>query len=143
MRGERLTAQTRTIMIAPHSPLTPAALASRWREDAQVFRRYGAAGRARMLERMAAELELTAEADQSAAVDLNTAAELSGFSRAHLRRLIRDGKLSTSADGALVRACDLPRKPGYTPTQAPAAPTTWPSGREAVSDLLTRSPRSR
>lgn len=130
-------------MIAPQSPPTPAALAAQWREDAQVFRRYGAAGRARMLERIAAELEQSTQTDQSATVDLSTAVKLSGFSRAHLRRLIREGKLSATADGALVRACDLPRKPGFTPTQAHAAPTTWPSGREAVSELLTRSRRSR
>jgi hypothetical protein len=96
-----------------------------------------------MLERMAAELELTAEADQSATVDLNTAAELSGFSRAHLRRLIRDRKLATTSDGARVRACDLPRKPGHTLAQAPAKSTVWPSGREAVSELLTRPERKR
>lgn len=114
-------------MIAPQSPPTPAALAARWREDAQVFRRYGASGRARMLEQMAAELELSTQADASATVDLSTAAALSGFSRAHLRRLIREGKLTTTADGALIRVSDLPRKPGYTPTgAADAAPTLPP-----------------
>jgi hypothetical protein len=107
-------------MIAPHSPPTPAALAARWREDAQVFRRYGAAGRARMLERMADELEHTAETDQSATVDLSTAAALSGFTRAHLRRLIRGGKPTPTSDGARVRASDLPRKLGHTLQPAPA-----------------------
>jgi hypothetical protein len=125
-------------MIAPQSPPTPAALAARWREDAQVFRRYGAAGRARMLERMADELERAAEADQSATVDLSTVAKLSGFTRAHLRRLIRVGKLAATSDGARVRASDLPRKPGHTLAAAPAESTVWPSGREAVADLLAR-----
>ena len=130
-------------MIAPQSPPTPAALAARWREDAQVFRRYGACGRARMLERLADELERAAGADQSVTVDLSTAAELSGFTRAHLRRLIRDGKLATTSDGARVRACDLPRKPGHTLAQAPAGSAVWPSGRAAVSELLTRPERKR
>lgn len=132
-------------MIAPQSPPTPAALAARWRSDAQVFRRYGAAGRARMLERMAAELELSTGADECATVDLSTAAALSGFSRAHLRRLIREGKLTTVADGALVRVGDLPRKPGYnTPTRgADGTPTLPPSGREAVADLLSHPLRRR
>lgn len=128
-------------MIAPQSPPTPAALAARWREDAQVFRRYGAAGRARMLERMADELERSADADQCTTVDLSTAAELSGFTRAHLRRLIREGKLAATSDGARVCVSDLPRKPGYT--LAPAKSAVWPSGREAVADLLARPARKR
>ena len=88
-----------------------------------------------MLERMAAELELSTQTTECATVDLSTAATLSGFSRAHLRRLIREGKLATTADGALVRVSDLPRKPGAPPTGA--APPPWTSsGREAISELL-------
>jgi hypothetical protein len=117
-------------------------LAARWREDAQVFRRYGAAGRARMLEHMAAELELSTQVGQTACVDLSTAAELSGFTRAHLRRLIRNGRLTVAPDGAgelRVRVKDLPRKPGHAPTDARAARATCPPGREAVADLLGRA----
>jgi hypothetical protein len=122
-------------MIAPQLADGPAALAARWREDAEVFRRYGAAGRARMLERMAAELEQTTRGDGAARVDLRTAADLSGFSRSHLRRLIRTGKLPATRDGAgdpLVSVSDLPRKPG----RSGGAPADWPSGREAVAELL-------
>ena len=53
-------------MIAPHYPPGPAALAARWREDAQVLRRYGATSRARLLEQMAAELEASTAADAMA-----------------------------------------------------------------------------
>lgn len=98
MRGERLEPDTISNdcpAVSPHPRSTRGTLA----RGCPGIRCYGAAGRARILERMAAELELTAEPDQSAAVDLNTAAELSGFSRARLRRLIRDGKLATTADG--------------------------------------------
>jgi hypothetical protein len=126
-------------MIAPLFPDGPAALATRWREDAEVFRRYGAGGRARMLERMAAELERSTRGDRAARVDLRTAADLSGFSRSHLRRLIRTGKLSATKDGAgnpLLRVSDLPRKAG----RLGGAPATWPSGREAVAELLRSRP---
>jgi hypothetical protein len=41
-------------MSGPEIPAGAAELAARWREDAQVLRRYGATGRARMLERLAA-----------------------------------------------------------------------------------------
>jgi hypothetical protein len=122
-------------MIALSPPHGPAALAVRWREDAQVFRRYGAEGRARMLERMAAELERSTRDDGAARVDLQTAADLSGFSRSHLRRLVRTGKLSVTKDRAgdpLVSVSDLPRKAG----RASGAPAAWPSGREAVAELL-------
>jgi len=47
-------------MSVPDHPITSRTeLAARWRADAQVFRRYGSTGRARMLERLAAELEQT------------------------------------------------------------------------------------
>ncbi len=124
-------------MIAPLFPEGPAGLAARWREDAEVFRRYGAAGRARMLERMAAELERTTRGDEAARVDLSTAADLSGFSRSHLRRLIRTGKLPATegeTGDPLVRVSDLPRKAG----PLGGAPAVWPSGREAVAELLRR-----
>jgi hypothetical protein len=119
MRSE-VWSQTRTGVITPQSPPPPAALAARWRDDTQVFRRYGAAGRARLLERMAAELEVSTHAHASATVDLSTAAALSGFSRAHLRRLIREGKLGTTADGALLRVKKSERR--GRGGQAPCSP---------------------
>lgn len=67
-------------------------MAARWRADAQVFRRYGSTGRARMLERLTAELEQSASAE-AAAVDVTGAAELTGFTRGHLRRVFREGRL--------------------------------------------------
>jgi hypothetical protein len=100
-------------MIAPHYPPGPAALAARWREDAQVLRRYGVTSRARLLEQMAAELEASTAADATATVALSVAAEVSGFTRAPLRRLIREGKLvSAGTEGRepQVRLSDLPRK---------------------------------
>jgi hypothetical protein len=98
-------------MIAPHYPPGPAALAARWREDAQVLRRYGATSRARLLEQMAAELEASTATDATTTVALSVAAEVSGFTRAHLRRLIQEGKLGTAgAEGRepQLRLSDLP-----------------------------------
>lgn len=103
-------------------PAGPAALAARWREDAQVLRRYGANSRARMLEQMTAELESSTAAEATAVVDLSVAAQLSGFTRAHLRRLVREGKLIAAAsDGreVQVRLGDLPRKPLHGGDLAP------------------------
>jgi hypothetical protein len=100
-------------MPAPDHLTSRAELAARWRADAQVFRRYGSTGRARMLERLAAELEQTATEEAAAVVDLTTAAQLTGFTRGHLRRLFRDGRLAPvrmEGDEPLFRVADLPRK---------------------------------
>ncbi|HZG43366.1 MAG TPA: hypothetical protein VEY93_10420 [Longimicrobium sp.] len=123
-------------MIAPHYPPGPAALAARWREDAQVLRRYGATSRARMLEEMAAELEASTAADATATVALSIAAELSGFTRAHLRRLIREGKLVTAGTEGRepqVRLSDLPRK---ATAQALAQVAPWSSARAIVAEVV-------
>src|SRR5215212_391155 len=100
-------------MPAPDNPTSRAELAARWRADAQVFRRYGSTGRARMLERLAAELEQTASHEAAALVDLTGAAELTGFTRGHLRRLYRDGRLvpvRVEGDEPQFSVADLPRK---------------------------------
>jgi hypothetical protein len=123
-------------MIAPHYPPGPAALAARWREDAQVLRRYGATSRARLLEQMAAELEATTAADATATVALSVAAEVSGFTRAHLRRLIREGKLGTEATEGTepqVHLSDLPRK---AKQGAPARLVERPSTRAIVYEVV-------
>lgn len=128
-------------MIAPHPPPDPAALAARWREDAEVLRRHGAIGRARMLERLAEELECCAAGASTGAVDLDTAAELSGFTRAHLRRLIRTGKLPATVNAAgrtEVRVADLPRKPGGA--RVAPRPAT-PSARRAIVQAVLGSTR--
>jgi hypothetical protein len=129
-------------MIAPYYPSGPAALAARWRADAQVLRRYGVASRARLLEQMAAELEASTAADATATVALSVAAELSGFTRAHLRRLIREGKLVTAGTEGRephVRLSDLPRKPTRA---APAQLVEWPSTRAIVAEVVGTGPIS-
>jgi len=111
-------------MPAPDHPTSRAELAARWRADAQVFRRYGSTGRARMLERLAAELEQTTNEEAAAEVDLTAASTVSGFTRGHLRRLYRDGRLvpvRMDGDEPVFRVTDLPRKA-----------TTAGLGREAL-----------
>lgn len=135
------------MMIPPDVPTGPAALAARWREDAQVLRRYGATGRARMLERLAAELELSTTNEAAAPVDLSTAAELSGFTRGHLRRLYREGKLIAVAveqGEPLFRMSDLPRKPGggATASNQPLPVSRTQIAREVIRSAGPRRSRS-
>jgi hypothetical protein len=124
-----------------HDPAAgPLALAARWRSDAQVLRRYGATARAQMLERMAAELEQSTAEGAAAVVGLSAAAELSGFTRGHLRRLYRNGRLVAAAlDGGepLFRVSDLPCKSGSAP-----ADIDHPRGVEIARELIrTPTPR--
>ena len=88
--------------------------ASSWRTDAAVLRRYGAAALADLLERCAADLGSEQRARLDALVTLDEAVQLTGFTRGHLRRLCRSGKLAnagTEAAPAFRRAA-LPRKTG-------------------------------
>lgn len=120
------------------TPAARARLAARWREDAQVFRRYGSTARARMLERLADELEQTADEDAHAVADLATAARLTGFTRGHLRRLYRERRLIPVGmeDGEPVfRVVDLPRKPGSPERAAHAG-----SDRRAIAEDVVRGP---
>lgn len=123
----------------------PAALAARWRADAQVFRRYGSPGRARMLERMADELEQCTAQEAAMLVDLSAAAALSGFTRGHLRRLYRDGRLVAAAvrdTEPLFRISDLPRKPGRT-AAASDRPGGAPHAQIARDVIGSRHPHRR
>ena len=130
-------------MPAPDHPTTRAELAARWRADAQVFRRYGSTGRARMLERLADELEQTTGEDAAAVVGLTAAAKLSGFTRGHIRRMVRDGRLIPAGieDGKpLIRVADLPRKPTAS---TPADDHSLAAARVQVARDVIRTPTPR
>lgn len=95
-----------------------AALVDRWRTNAALLRSYGAPGHARLLERLAADLEAELQAESGAVVDLAAAVRLTGYTRGHLRRLLRSGQLrNVGTDHApAVIASELPRKPGQPRT---------------------------
>ena len=91
-----------------------AELLAGWRSEAEQFRRRGADAAARMLESCAEDLERCLNASDGEAIALEAASLASGYSVAHLRRLIAAGALqNVSMNGrVLVRRGDLPRKPG-------------------------------
>jgi len=67
-----------------------------------------------MLEQLADEVEAAAGEEAETVVDLATAVKLTGFTRGHLRRLYREGRLPIvggDEDKPRFRAADLPRKP--------------------------------
>lgn len=97
------------------TPALPAAeRAALWRAHAEILRSYGAEHIASVLEACAAQLEADERARPHAVATLDEAVQLTGFTRGHLRRLCRSGKLpnvGTEAAPAF-RLGDLPRKPG-------------------------------
>lgn len=99
--------------------MTLAQLATSWRSDAETLRRRGCEEAARLLATCADELDEARSAGDDEPLSLADAAQVSGYSRAHLRRLLADGALrDVAARGApRLRRGDLPRKPG--PRRAP------------------------
>jgi hypothetical protein len=90
--------------------------ASQWRRDAEVLRRYGQDSVAAVIEKLAAEIESETVAE-AREVGLDEAVRLSGYCDAHLRRLVRNGKLRNlgTARKPKFLTTELPRKPGYSP----------------------------
>ena len=89
-------------------------LPSRWRERAHELEPY-APPAAKAFADAAAELEQALREADLEPLTLAEAAAECGYSRSHLRRLIRQGRLPhTIADGEIrVLRCNLPRKPGH------------------------------
>lgn len=91
------------------------ALADQWREEAKRLRQYGAEPQAKTLEAAADELEERVAAIQQQRLTPGEAAEESGYSADHIRRLVREGKVPNAGDdsAAKIRRRDLPLKPGH------------------------------
>lgn len=99
-------------------------LAASWREDADRFREYGADELATAAELHADALEERLRAWRLEALSPVQAAEESGYTADHLRRLIRQERVPNAGDDASpkIRRQDLPRKPGHgDPPRRPVA----------------------
>jgi hypothetical protein len=84
-----------------------------WRERAAELRRYGADAQACTLEHAAAELEAVEREHEGKLLSIEEAAQESGYSEEHLRRLVREGAVPNAGRRGkpLIRLKDLPRKP--------------------------------
>ena len=74
-------------------PTSVRRLPARWRKQAKALRRYGGETPATALERCAEELDATIVERDEATFSLVEAARESGYSRDHLGRLVREGKI--------------------------------------------------
>lgn len=108
-----------------------------FRDRAGVMRECGAGQQADALEWAAKALEDALRSDASRELTLTEAVAESGYSRAHLHRMIREGKLIAAGRGRNRRILrrHLPRKPGHV--RAPLADCTG-----ATDTLVAQSART-
>lgn len=87
-------------------------LSSRWRTRAKLFRDHADESVARAYEKCAEELDEALQEQDERLLDLQEAAELSGYSVDHLGRLVREEKIQNAGrPGApRIRIKHLPRK---------------------------------
>jgi len=97
-------------------PLAPTLeeLAGQWRARAQELRSWGGDAPAKALERAAADLEAALGAKCDEVLNLEQAAQESGYSADHLRHLVADGTVPNAGrrGAPRVRRGDLPTRPG-------------------------------
>ncbi len=102
-----------------------------WRARAKALRRYGGETPAVAIERCADDLEATIRERDETTLSLVEAARESGYSREHLGRLVRDGKIPNAGrpNAPRIARRHLPRK---APAQAPLAEAPRPRDRSNV-----------
>ena len=117
MTGSRHRAGTRagaprtpTGRLAEHASVE--SLLDAWLKQAEALRRYGGENLAVVLERCADELEVTIRERDETTLTLTSAARESGYTREHLGRLVRDGKIPNAGRPGAPRIArrHLPRK---------------------------------
>lgn len=91
-------------------------LPERWERRADEFHAHGAEGVAKTLEKIAEELRQKLEAGLDEPLAPEEAADETGYTADHIRRLIRRDKLPNAGDDTSlkIRRKHLPRKPGHT-----------------------------
>ena len=122
----------------------PADLVSEFREAAELFREHADESVARTYERCAQLLEDALSEQEETPLALQEAAEESGYSVRHLRRLMLDGAIPNARPGADPRILreHLPRKPGHRiapPPRQDASALRCPRQARTIGSL--RSPR--
>ncbi len=93
---------------------SPTTLSSRWRIRAKLFRDHADESVARAYEKCAGELDEAWREWEVEALTLQEAADQSGYTCSHLRRLIREQVIPDSGDDGQTRIQrnHLPKKPG-------------------------------
>ena len=121
-------------------PASVEGLPADWRRKAKSLRRYGGETPAIAIERCAEELEATLVERDETTLSLVEAARESGYSRDHLGRLVREGKIPNAGrpNAPRIARRHLPRK---APADAPLAQEPRPrerSNAQIVQSIIQR-----
>ena len=121
-------------------PASVEGLPSDWRKQAKALRRYGGDTPATAIERCADDLDATLRERDETTLSLVEAARESGYSRDHLGRLVRDGKIPNAGrpNAPRIARRHLPRK---APVEAPLAEEPRPrerSNTQIVQSIIRR-----
>ena len=121
-------------------PASVEGLPADWRGKAKALRRYGSETAALVLDLCAGDLETTIRDRDETTLSLVEAARESGYSRDHLGRLVRDGKIPNAGrpNAPRIARRHLPRK---APAQAPLAEEPRPrerSNAQIVQSIIQR-----
>lgn len=109
----------------------PHPLVAEWRKEAELYERRGLTSHAAMARSFADDLE---NHEREHALELLTvaqAAEESGYTPPHIRRLVEEGRIPNAGEeySPRVRRCDLPKKPSRP---------TITRGPDLVGEVLDR-----
>ena len=99
--------------------ITP--LLERWRDEARLLRKRCCPNQASLIESLVIEAEEFIAQAQHSALTLNEAAHLGGYSKSHLARLVREGKIPNAGRAGAPRIAlkDVPRRSVATHRQSP------------------------
>ena len=111
-----------------------------WRRQAKTLRRYGGQALATAIERCADELEGTIQQRDDTTYSLTEAARESGYSREHLGRLVRDGKIPNAGrpNAPRIARRHLPRKARAEPRLAEKSRRSHLSNAQIVQSIISK-----
>ena len=122
--------------------MLPSQLPSLFRNRAEMLRRdHGAEGQALNIEWCLKHLERALQEQANQLLNLQEAADLSGYTADHLGRMVRDGTIpSAGRKGApKIRLKDLPRKSNQTASDVATEPATREIGSTQIVRLAIES----
>lgn len=100
---------------------------------------------AKVCEEVLEDFRAWQDAEENQLISLTDAARSSGYSREHLGRLVREGKIANhgSVQRPLVRRADLPTKPGHLPGSEEDDEFTTSSKRQIVRSVVAQGKGTR
>ena len=121
-------------------PASVEGLPADWRKQAKALRRYGGETPAVAIERCADDLEATLVERDETTLSLVEAARESGYSRDHLGRLVRDGKIPNAGrpNAPRIARRHLPRKAPTEPRLAETPRRRETSNVQIVQSIIER-----